>query len=38
LRLFDPLREEGKRQVTFSRDRDNPDDLNGVLEIRIYPK
>jgi hypothetical protein len=38
LRLFDPLGEVGKRQVTFSRDRDNPDDLNGVLEIRIYPK
>jgi hypothetical protein len=38
LRLFDPLREEGKRQVTFSRDRDNPDDLNGVLELSIYPK
>jgi hypothetical protein len=38
LRLFDPLGEEGKRQVTFSRDRDNPDDLNGVLEISIYPK
>lgn len=38
LRLFDPLGEEGKRQVTFSRDHDNPDDLNGVLEISIYPK
>jgi hypothetical protein len=38
LRLFDPLGEEGKRQVTFSRDTDNPDDLNGVLEISIYPK
>jgi hypothetical protein len=38
LRLFDPLGGEGKRQVTFSRDRDNPDDLNGVLEISIYPK
>jgi hypothetical protein len=38
LRLFDPVGEEGRRQVTFSRDRDNPNDLNGVLEISIYPK
>src|SRR5438270_4700997 len=38
LKLFDPLGEDGKRQFTFSRDRDNPDDLNGVLEISIYPK
>ena len=38
LQLFDPAGEEGKRQVSFVRDRDNPDDLNGLLELSIYPK
>jgi hypothetical protein len=38
LRLFDPAEEEGKREQSFLRDRDNPDDLNGILELSIYPK
>lgn len=38
LRLFDPLGEEGKREQTFVRDRDNPNDLNGILELSVYPK
>jgi hypothetical protein len=38
LQLFDPAGEEGKREMSFIRDRDNPDDLNGVLELAIYPK
>lgn len=38
LRLFDPLGEEGKREVVFSRDQDNPADLNGVLELSVYTK
>jgi hypothetical protein len=38
LRLFDPEAEEDKREQTFVRDRDNPDDLNGMLELSIYPK
>jgi hypothetical protein len=38
LRLFDPAAEEGKREQNFIRDRDNPDDLNGILELSIYPK
>lgn len=38
LKLFDPAAEEGKRDLTFSRDHDNPDDLNGMLELSVYPK
>jgi hypothetical protein len=38
LRLFDPAEEKGKREQNFVRDRDNPDDLNGILELSIYPK
>lgn len=38
LQFFDPAAEEGKREISFVRDRDNPDDLNGVLELSIYPK
>lgn len=38
LRLFDPAAQEGKHDVVFSRDQDNPDDLNGVLELSVYSK
>jgi len=38
LTLFDPEADEGKREQSFVRDRDNPDDLNGLLELFIYPK
>ena len=38
LQFFDPAGEEGKRAISFVRDRDNPDDLNGVIELSIYPK
>ena len=38
LTLFDPDGDEGKREVAFVRDRDNPDDLNGLIELFIYPK
>lgn len=38
LQFFDPVGAEGKREISFIRDRDNPDDLNGVLELSIYPK
>ena len=35
LKLFDPAAEEGKRESSFLRDRDNPDDLNGILELTV---
>jgi hypothetical protein len=38
LKLFDPIAEEGKHEVVFSREQDNPDDLNGVLELSVYSK
>lgn len=38
LQLFDPLGDPGKRAVIFSRDRDKPDDINGVLELTVYTK
>ena len=38
LTLFDPEAEEGKRELTFARDRDDPNDLNGLLQLSIYPK
>ena len=38
LKLFDPAEEESKREQNFIRDRDNPDDLNGIVELSIYPK
>ena len=38
LKLFDPVAPEGKNDVTFSRDTDNPDDLNGVLSLSVYTK
>lgn len=38
LKLFDPMAEEGKREQLFSRDRDDPNDLNGFLYLSIYPK
>jgi hypothetical protein len=38
LKLFDPLAEGDKRNLTFSRDQDDPADINGVLELSVYPK
>jgi hypothetical protein len=38
MQLFDPLREEGKRKVIFSRDQNNPTDINGVLDLTVYTK
>jgi hypothetical protein len=39
LRLFDPAAPTPEtREITFSRDTDNPDDLNGTLELDVNPK
>lgn len=38
LKLFDPAGTEDKSYATFSRDTDNPTDLNGVLELSVYTK
>ena len=38
LKFFDPAAQEGKHEVVFSRDQDNPDDLNGILELSVYSK
>jgi len=38
LQLFDPLGEEGKRAVVFSRDQHSPDEINGVLDLTVYTK
>lgn len=38
LRLFDPAADAPKHELTFSREDDNPDDLNGVLDLNVYPK
>ena len=38
LKLFDPAATEDNRYATFSRDTDNPDDLNGVLQLSVYTK
>ena len=38
LQLFDPLGERDKQEVVFSRDRDNPDEINGVLNLSVYTK
>jgi len=38
LKFFDPAAEEGKHEVVFSRDQDNPDDLNGVLQLSVDSK
>ncbi|HWC18392.1 MAG TPA: hypothetical protein VG498_15325 [Terriglobales bacterium] len=38
LRLFDPLGDADKREVIFSRDQDNPDEVNGVLEVSVHTK
>lgn len=38
LQLFDPLREEGKRAVVFSRDQHSPDEINGMLDLTVYTK
>lgn len=38
LQLFDPLGDPGERAVVFSRDRDKPDDINGVLDLAVYTK
>lgn len=38
LKLFDPAADAPKHELTFSREDDNPDDLNGVIDLNIYPK
>ncbi len=38
MQLFDPLAEKDKRQLVFSRDRDNLDRINGVLDLVVYTK
>lgn len=38
LKLFDPAADAPKHELTFSREGDNPDDLNGVLDLTVYPK
>ena len=38
LKLFDPAANAPKSELTFSREHDNPDDLNGVLDLNVYPK
>lgn len=38
LKLFDPAGEAGKRDLTFSRDQDDPADLDGILELSIQSK
>ena len=38
LQLFDPLGEQGKRAVVFSRDQDSPAEINGVLDLSVYTK
>ncbi len=39
LTLFDPTAQTPEtREVTFSRDTDNPDDLNGTLDLDVNPK
>ena len=38
LRLFDPAAEGEKSVAKFVRERDNPDDLTGILDLTINPK
>ena len=38
LKLFDPAADAPKSELTFSREQDNTDDLNGVLDLSVYPK
>ncbi|HWY67500.1 MAG TPA: hypothetical protein VNX88_02485 [Terriglobales bacterium] len=38
LNLFDPAADAPKHELTFSREDDNADDLNGVLDLNVYPK
>ena len=38
LRLFNPAADAPKSELTFSREQDNPDDLNGVFDLSVYPK
>jgi hypothetical protein len=38
LKLFDPAAEEGKRDLTFSRERDDPADINGIFDLSVYSK
>ena len=38
LRLFDPAVDAPKHELTFSREDDNADDLNGLLDLNVYPK
>jgi len=38
LRLFDPASDAPKHELTFSREDDSPDDLNGVLDLSVYSK
>jgi hypothetical protein len=38
LKLFDPAGKEGERQQSFLRDRDDPNELNGIFVLSVYPK
>lgn len=38
LRLFDPLADADKAEVVFSRDQDNPAEVNGILELSVHTK
>jgi hypothetical protein len=38
LKLFDPSADAPKHELTFSREDDNADDLNGVIDLNVYPK
>jgi hypothetical protein len=38
LRLFDPAADAPRRELTFSREHDHTEDLNGVLDLNVYPK
>ena len=38
LRLFDPLAYQHRPEAIFSRDQDNPNEINGVLELSVYTK
>ena len=38
LRLFDPAADAPKKELIFSRENDNADELNGVLDLTIYPR
>lgn len=38
LKFFDPAADAPKSELSFFREQDNPDDLNGVLDLSVYPK